>query len=356
MSAAVQEGGMSAAVQEQAQAQAQVGSTTTRTGQDTATPILAIDDLHKHFPVRNVWGWRTGWARALDGVSLTVARGEILGVVGESGCGKSTLGKTIAGIHNATAGRVEFDGNRIDGLSPSAGRQVRHALQYCYQDPGASLDPHWKIGSALQEPLVIHTTMTAAARRARVAEVLQAVGLPQAHLDRYPHELSGGQQRRMGLARVLALRPSFVILDEPTSGLDVSVQASVLRLLSELRSQFDLTYLFISHDLAVVHLFSHRIAVMYLGRVIEIGPTKTVFNAPRHPYTQSLLAAVPIIGGRRVTDTAGVEGELPSLTSMPTGCRFRTRCPRAEAICAQQEPMLRPLADGREVACHFAAS
>jgi oligopeptide/dipeptide ABC transporter ATP-binding protein len=317
-------------------------------------PILELHAVETRFPLRNAWGRQTGWLRAVDGVSLAVARGEILGVVGESGCGKTTLGKTIAGIHRASAGEIRFEGNGIGLLSPTAGRALRRRLQYCYQDPGASLDPHWKIGRALEEPLVIHTKMARKARRARVREVLAAVGLPETHLDLYAHEISGGQQRRVGLARILMLRPSLVILDEPTSGLDVSVQATVLRLFLESRERFDLTYLFISHDLAVVRLISHRIAVMYLGKVVETGATEDVFSAPRHPYTQSLLAAVPVVGGARVTENFWLEGEPPSPTNLPSGCRFRTRCSRAEARCAAEEPALRALADGRMAACHFA--
>jgi oligopeptide/dipeptide ABC transporter ATP-binding protein len=318
------------------------------------TPILELHDLETRFPLRNAWGRQTGWLRAVDGISLSVARGEILGVVGESGCGKTTLGKTIAGIHRASAGTVRFEGNEIGTLSPTAGRALRRRLQYCYQDPGASLDPHWKIGRALEEPLVIHTRMTRPQRHARVREVLTSVGLPETHLDLYSHEISGGQQRRVGLARILMLRPSLVILDEPTSGLDVSVQATVLRLFLEQRERFDLTYLFISHDLAVVRLISHRIAVMYLGKVVETGTTEDVFATPRHPYTQSLLAAVPVVGGARVVDNFVLEGEPPSPADLPSGCRFRTRCPRAEARCAVEAPKLRRLQDGRTTACHFA--
>src|SRR5580704_13787231 len=301
-------------------------------------PVLEILDVHMHFPIHNAWGRRTGWLRAVDGVSLTVARGEILGVVGESGCGKTTLGKTIVGIHGASAGGIMFEGHEVGSLSPSAGRAMRRTLQYCYQDPGASLDPHWKIGRALEEPLVIHTELSAGDRRSRVRDVLAAVGLPETHLDLYPHEISGGQQRRVGLARILMLRPTLVVLDEPTSGLDVSVQATVLRLFLELRKRFDLTYLFISHDLSVVRLVSQRIAVMYLGRIMECGATAEVFAAPRHPYTRSLLAAVPVVGGRRVTENFLLEGEPPSPGSLPSGCRFRTRCPRAETRCAAEEP------------------
>ena len=315
-------------------------------------PILQVTDLARRFAIRNVWGLRTGWLRALDGVSFAMTRGEILGIVGESGCGKSTLGKTITGIHRPSGGNVRFEGNEIANLSPSAGRALRRNLQYCYQDPGASLDPRWKIGPTLEEPLVVHTTLSATARRTRVAEVLAAVGLPERHLDLYPHEISGGQQRRIGLARVLMLRPSLVILDEPTSGLDVSVQATVLNLFRDLRAAFDLTYMFISHDLSVVRLFSQRIAVMYLGRIVEIGETEAVFASPRHPYTRSLLAAVPMIGGRRVVDTLTLEGEPPSPGNLPSGCRFRPRCPRADAICTADEPSLRGLPDGRLAACH----
>jgi oligopeptide/dipeptide ABC transporter ATP-binding protein len=278
---------------------------------------------------------------------------ETLGLVGESGCGKSTLGKTVMGIYTPTAGEIRFGGREIGRLATRERRRVAKDLQYVYQDPGASLDPRWKIGPLLHEPLKIHTTLARAQRDREVRAILTAVGLPDAHLDLYPHELSGGQQRRVGLARILTLRPRLVILDEPTSGLDVSVQASVLKLFRGLQESFALTYVFISHDLAVVRAMCARIAVMYLGKIVEVGDTTAVFDKPRHPYTQSLLAAVPRIGGRRVTQDFALEGEPPNPRDVPSGCRFRTRCPLAQARCAQEEPALRPL-DGRAVACHFA--
>ena len=316
--------------------------------------ILELRDVHTHFPIYNAWGRRTDWLRAVDGVSVSVARGEILGIVGESGCGKTTIGKTIAGIHAPASGSVLFEGHDIGPLSPREGRAFRKGLQYCYQDPGASLDPHWRIGRSLAEPLVIHADISKSDRNARVRELLAAVGLPDGHFDRYPHEISGGQQRRVGLARILMVQPSLVVLDEPTSGLDVSVQAIVLRLLLDLRERFGLTYLFISHDLAVVRLMAQRIAVMYLGKVVELGTTTQIFNAPRHPYTQSLLASVPVAGGRRVSTGFSLEGEPPDPARKPSGCAVRTRCPRAAARCEAEEPPLRTVADGVQAACHFA--
>ena len=316
-------------------------------------PLLEVVDLVRHFPVRNAFGRRVGWLRAVDGVSLTVRPGETLGLVGESGCGKSTLGKTVMGIYTPTAGDIRFAGREIGRLPRRERRKVAKDLQYVYQDPGASLDPRWKVVHLLHEPLKIHTTRSRAEREREVRAILAAVGLPDAHLDLYPHELSGGQQRRVGLARILTLRPRLVILDEPTSGLDVSVQASVLKLFRSLQEAFALTYVFISHDLSVVLAMCARIAVMYLGKLVELGPTAEIFEQPRHPYTQSLLAAVPRIGGRRVTQDFALEGEPPNPRDVPSGCRFRTRCPLAQARCAVEEPPLREV-EGRRVACHFA--
>jgi len=319
----------------------------------TPPPLLEIVDLARHFPVCNAFGRRVGWLRAVDGVSLSVWPGETLGLVGESGCGKSTLGKTVMGIYTPSSGDLRFAGREIGRLPRRQRRRVAKDLQYVYQDPGASLDPRWKIVHSLHEPLKIHTRLSRVEREREVSAILAAVGLPDAHLDLYPHELSGGQQRRVGLARILTLRPRMVILDEPTSGLDVSVQASVLKLVRSLQDTFALTYLFISHDLGVVRAMCARIAVMYLGKIVELGETPTIFERPRHPYTKSLLAAVPRIGGRRITLDFALEGEPPNPRAVPSGCRFRTRCPLAQHICATEEPLLREL-DGRRVACHLA--
>src|SRR5215472_15358083 len=292
------------------------------------TPLLEVETLSRHFAVRHMFGWQLGKLRALDGVSFAVRPGETLGIVGESGCGKSTLGKVLVGIHPPSGGRILFEGRDITARSVALRRAVAPKLQYCYQDPGNSLDPRWTVRRSLAEPLVAHTGLSVGDREARIAKILHQVGLPLTHLDLYPHELSGGQQRRVGLARILTLQPRLVVLDEPTSGLDVSVQASVLKLLRRLQHAFSLTYLFMSHDLSVVRMMCDRVAVMYLGRIVEIASTEALFGAAKHPYTQSLLSAIPDIGGRRVTDTFALEGEPPDPSQPPSGCRFRTRCPR----------------------------
>jgi len=316
-------------------------------------PILRVDQLSRHFPVRNMFGWTTGAVRALDDVSFEVRPGETLGIVGESGCGKSTLGKTLVGIHRPGGGRIVFEGKDITGQSAGERGAAAPKLQYCYQDPGNSLDPRWTVRRSLTEPLIVHTALEPRDRNARIREILQQVGLPPTHLDLYPHELSGGQQRRVGLARILTLHPRLVVLDEPTSGLDVSVQAAVLKLLRRLQHAFSLTYLFMSHDLSVVRMMCDRVAVMYLGRIVEIASTEALFAAAKHPYTQSLLSAIPDIGGRRVTDTFALEGEPPDPSQPPNGCRFRTRCPRAAAVCAKIDPALQPIAPGQSAACLF---
>jgi oligopeptide transport system ATP-binding protein len=316
--------------------------------------LLRVDGLQRHFPVRSAFGRRTGTIRALDDVSFRIRRGETFGIVGESGCGKTTLGKTLAGIHAPGAGRITFEGAEIAGLQGAARGAVTQRLQYIHQDPGNALDPRWTIGRSLDEPLKVHTALSKPERTERVRKILAAVGLPPGHLDLYPHEISGGQQRRVGLARILSLEPRLVILDEPTSGLDVSVQATVLKLLQALQEAFNLTYIFISHDLSVVRIMCDRVGVMYLGRIVEVGPSEALFENPQHPYTRSLLSAIPQIGGRRVTDTFTLEGEPPDAANLPSGCRFRARCPLAAPICAEREPELAPAAAAHRAACHFA--
>jgi oligopeptide/dipeptide ABC transporter ATP-binding protein len=313
-------------------------------------PILEVRELGKSFDVHGSFGRVKAQLRAVDGVSFALARGEVLGLVGESGCGKSTLGKTIMGIHEPTTGEVLFEGKRIAGGGFRRDNAMRARVQYAYQDPGASLDPRWKLRDSLHEPLIVHTDWPRARRDAHVREIVRLVGLPETHLDLYPHEISGGQQRRVGLARILTLRPEVVVLDEPTSGLDVSVQATVLTLFRDLQREFGLTYILVSHDLAVVRTMCDRVAVMYLGRIVEIGPTEAIFSDPQHPYTRSLLAATPRIGGARIAKDFVLSGEPPDPANLPSGCRFRTRCPKARAACAEREPEL-ARAGASEAAC-----
>jgi oligopeptide/dipeptide ABC transporter ATP-binding protein len=316
--------------------------------------MLEVNALSKHFPIMRGFPKRAvGALRAVDGVTFAIQPGETFGLVGESGCGKSTLGKTILGIYQPTSGEVRFQGQRLNGLSRAATRQVRRELQYVYQDPGASLDPWWTVGRSLREPLRVHTRLSRGEMHDRVEEMVLAVGLAPHHLQRYPHEFSGGQQRRLALARILVLQPRLIIFDEPTAGLDVSVQATILSLFQELKERFALTYLFISHDLGIIRLMCDRVTVMYLGTVVETGPTAAIFEAPAHPYTQALLAAVPKpeVGAWEGTL---LQGEPPRPDALPGGCRFRLRCPCACADpCARLEPSLRELTPDHHVACHL---
>jgi peptide/nickel transport system ATP-binding protein/oligopeptide transport system ATP-binding protein len=320
--------------------------------------LLRIEDLVKHFPIKaGVFKRTVGQVRAVDGVSLSVKQGETLGVVGESGCGKTTLGRTVMKLLEPTSGKIIFDGEDITTLKRKRMRPIRRDIQIVFQDPYASLNPRMTVRDIVSEPLKIHDLYTRGEGNRRVEELLRTVGLSPEHANRFPHEFSGGQRQRIGVARALALNPRLLVLDEPVSALDVSIQAQVVNLLDELQQQFGLTYMFIAHDLSVVRHVSDRIAVMYLGKVIEIGTRQQIYGSPMNPYTQALLSAVPIESpaqrGKR--SRIVLEGDVPSPANPPSGCRFRTRCWKAEQICAEEEPALVPRAGGdHPVACHFA--
>ena len=325
-----------------------------------AEPLLTVRDLRKYFPIRKgIFSRVVGHVKAVDGISFELFPGETLGLVGESGCGKTTAGRCLLRLIEPTSGHVTFAGREVTGLAKRELRSLRREMQIVFQDPYSSLNPRLTIGSMLEEPLQIHGLARGEAARERVAELLQLVGLAPDHARRYPHEFSGGQRQRIGIARALAVSPKLLVLDEPVSALDVSIQAQIVNLLRDLQRDLGLTYLFVAHDLSVVEHISTRVAVMYLGRIVELADRATLYRDPRHPYTRSLLSAVPVPDPDRRPQRIVLTGDVPSPALPPSGCRFHPRCPltaeRGElARCSADDPSLAEIAPGHWVACHFA--
>ena len=319
-----------------------------------APVLLSVKGLVKHFPVKKgVLQQTVGQVRAVDDVSFDIAPGETLGLVGESGCGKSTVGKTILKLIDPTAGEIRLSGVRIDGLSKGEMRPFRRQMQVVFQDPYSSLNPRLTVRDIVAEPLRNFGVAAGDELERQVTELAEKVGLRAEALDRYPHEFSGGQRQRIGIARALALRPSLIVCDEPVSALDVSVQAQVINLLVDLQRDFGLSYLFIAHDIAVIEHISHRVAVMYLGKIVELADRAALFSRPQHPYTEALLSAVPVPDPEIERKRIILTGDVPSPIDPPSGCRFRTRCPLAFDRCAAEEPAIREVLPGHHVACHL---
>ncbi len=320
-------------------------------------PLVQVEDLKKYFPVtgRSVFGRHLGDIRAVDGVSFEIWRGETLGLVGESGCGKSTTGRTILQLYRPTAGEVRFDGVSLVNLKQNQLRQMRRRMQMIFQDPYAALSPRMTAAGIIGEPLEIYGLAQGKQKQAKVEELLDLVGLHTSFGNRYPHELSGGQRQRVGIARALALKPDFIMCDEPVSALDVSIQAQIINLLEDIQERFDLTYLFIAHDLSVVRHISNRVAVMYLGKIVELADSDALYTSPLHPYTQALLSAAPrprpVSAVQRQPVVLG--GDVPSPSSPPQGCNFNTRCPLATGACFELDPDFKQVSPGHSVACHL---
>jgi peptide/nickel transport system ATP-binding protein/oligopeptide transport system ATP-binding protein len=320
--------------------------------------LLRVEDLRTHFPIRGgVTRRRIGTVYAVDGVSFTLHEGETLGLVGESGCGKTTTGRTLVKLQEPTSGRIFFRGEDITGYSRARMKDVRREVQFVFQDPYRSLNPRMTVRAIVSEPFQIHGTAAGSELRAKVDTLLESVGLTPEHADRYPHEFSGGQRQRIGIARALALDPQVLVLDEPVSALDVSIQAQVVNLLQQVQASLGLAFVFIAHDLSVVRHISGRVAVMYLGKIVEIGTRSDIYERPTHPYTQALLSAVPVPDPlkRGARERIILTGDAPSPAAPPSGCNFRTRCPIAQPICAEEEPeLVDRFGHGHPSACHFA--
>ncbi len=319
-------------------------------------PLVEVRNLAKYFPItRGFWQRKVGEIKAVDGLNFDIRRGETLGLVGESGCGKSTTGRAILRLYPLTAGSVAFDGIDITALRPAQMRPLRRRMQMIFQDPYASLNPRMTVGAIIAAPLRIHSIAAASERQERVRELLDMVGLNPAFANRFPHEFSGGQRQRIGVARALALEPEFIVCDEPIAALDVSIQAQVVNLLMELQAKLGLTYLFIAHDLSMVRHISNRVAVMHLGKIVELTGSRVLYANPLHPYTQALLSAAPIPNPRleRTRQRIMLEGDPPSPANPPAGCNFSTRCPLAQEICSRVEPNFKSVAPGHAVACHL---
>ncbi len=316
--------------------------------------LLEVKDLCKHYPIRKgLFSRISGYVYAVDGISFTINEGETLGLVGESGCGKSTVGRTILKLIEPSRGEIIWRGERIDELSRSQMRPYRQQIQAVFQDPYSSLNPRMRSADIVSEPLRNFESLSRAQGRERVSALFERVGLRPDQMLRFPHEFSGGQRQRLGIARALSVKPKLIMLDEPVSALDVSVQAQVINLLEDLQREFQVSYLFVAHDLAVVKHISHRVAVMYLGRIVELAPTKELFSRPSHPYTEALLSAVPVPDPKYQRKQIVLGGDVPSPINRPNGCHFHTRCPYAQERCKAEEPVLEEITPGHSVACHF---